>query len=57
MLDVRPALPPVIKGKISTSAVDNVVALLGHHNCVCQIDLKITISGAMKVSFLELTDL
>lgn len=42
MLDIRPALPPVIKGKISTSVVDNVVALLGYHNRVCQIDLKVT---------------
>ncbi len=41
--------------------VDNVIALLGHSNCVCQIDLKVTklscqkVLAAMEVSFLELT--
>ena len=63
MVDVWPALPLVIKDKISKSVMDNVVTLLGHHNRVCQIDLKVTrllfqeVLAAMEVSSPELTDL
>jgi hypothetical protein len=62
MLDVWPAQPPVIKDRISTSVVDNVVSLLEHHSRVCQIDLKVTrllfqdVLAAMDVSFPELAD-
>ncbi len=52
MLDVWAALPPVIKGKISTSVVDNVVALLGHHNRLCQIALKLKMTRLLFQDFL-----
>lgn len=36
---LRITTSPESEGHVSTSVVDNVVALLGHHNRMCQIQL------------------
>ena len=66
-LDVWPALPLIVSvGTTTSSGTNNVIATLGQHNRVCQVDLHPTrwdfwkmkaVLGAMQVLFPELTDL
>ena len=62
-LDVWPALPLVIQGRVSTSNVDNIIYGLERSNTVSKIDLSFPssqledVSAAMQVPFPELTDL
>ena len=63
-LDVWPALPLIVRGDMTLSGTDNVIAALGHSNRVCQVFLGGLVDWqleqvlvAMQVSFPELTDL
>jgi hypothetical protein len=62
-LDVWPALPLIIRGDVTLSGMDNVIAALGQSNRVCQVDLDLAdreleeVLAAMQVPFPELTDL
>jgi hypothetical protein len=65
-LDVWPALPLIIwcYGDYSTGSVDNIVAVLEHSDCICQIDLWNVQSSYLEIflakmqqPFPELTDL
>jgi hypothetical protein len=63
-LDVWPALPLIIDGRIdSSSGTDNITAALGQSNRVCQVKLTLTslqleqVLPAMQVPFPELTRL
>jgi hypothetical protein len=62
-LDVWPALPLVIQGRVSTSNVDNIISGLERSNTVSKIDLSFPssqledVSAAMQVPFPEVTDL
>jgi hypothetical protein len=63
-LDVWPALPLIVEGNIISKTVDNIVALLGHNDRVCQIGLRTVwgfqwdkVLAAMQVPFPMLTDL
>jgi hypothetical protein len=55
-LDIWPALPLLIQGRISPSVVDNILALLERHNRVSTIDLDLSpeiekVWPAMQVPF------
>jgi hypothetical protein len=63
-LDVWPALPLVVGGRMALSGTDNIIAALGQSNRVCQVDLWDFASwqlekvlAAMQVPFPELTNL
>jgi hypothetical protein len=62
-LDVWPALPLIIKGNMTLSSTDNVLAALEQSNRVCQVILRgldwqlEKVLAAMQVLFPELTDL
>jgi hypothetical protein len=63
-LDVWPALPLIVSGRMALSGTDNVIAALGQNNCVCQVGLwglagrqLEEVFAAMQVPFPELTDL
>ena len=63
-LDVWPALPLLIKGDVSESSVDNVIAVLEHSDRICQMGLRFCSTSrieklwtAMQVPFPELTSL
>ena len=60
-LDIWPALPLVVSGKISRDLTDNVIAALGQSNRVCQVRLSglrlDKVLAAMQVPFPELTEL
>jgi hypothetical protein len=62
-LDVWPALPLIVRGGMTFSSTDNVIAALWQSNRVCKLDLwgfvwhLEEVLAAMQVSFLELTHL
>jgi hypothetical protein len=61
-LDAWPALPLIVRG-MALSGTDNVIAVLGQSNRVCQVNLDLAgwqleeVSASMQVPFPELTDL
>ena len=61
-LDVWPALPLLIKGKMALSGTDNVIAALGESTRVYEVNLDLAgfqveeVLAAMQVSFPELTE-
>jgi hypothetical protein len=63
-LYIWPALPLIVRGDMTLSSTDNVIAALGHSNRVCKVDLGALadrqleeVFAAMQVPFPELTDL
>jgi hypothetical protein len=63
-LDVWPALPLIVRGDVTLSGTDNVIAALGQSNRVCQVSLWYLagwqleeVLAAMQAPFPELTDL
>jgi hypothetical protein len=63
-LDVWPALPMIVGGRISSTSVNDIVYALGHNDRVCQINLKIAddlewdkVLATMQVPFPALTHL
>ena len=63
-LDVWPALPLIVGGRIFSSGPDNIIAALGQTNRVCQVNLSRIVDwqserilAAMQVPFPELTGL
>ena len=62
-LDIWPAFPLVVKGLMTISGMDNIVAALGQTNRVSQVDLASNrlqlekVLAVMQVPFPELTDL
>jgi hypothetical protein len=63
-LDVWPALPLIVKGDMTLSGTDDIIATLGKSNRVCEVFLRDlagwqmeNILAAMQVPFPELTDL
>jgi hypothetical protein len=63
-LDVWPVLPLIVKGDMTLSGTDNIVAALEQSNRVCEVFLRGLVGwqlenvlAAMQVSFPELTDL
>jgi hypothetical protein len=62
-LDVWPALPLIVRGDMTLSGTDNIMAALGQSNRVCQVYLALAgwqleeVLAAMEVPFPELTEL
>jgi len=62
-LDIWPALPLIVEGRMALSGTDNIIAALGQSNRVCQVNLELAgwqleeVLAEMQVPFPELTEL